>query len=91
MTHSEKFINEMYDYAKKMYWWKDIYDMYDFKRLYNYIAETFNLDIAFWIDWNDDWDEIYCYTHVNNIGSIVFDWSCKTYTDSNFYKDTVNG
>lgn len=92
MTHSEKYINKMYDFAKEKYGWHDIYDIFELKRLYNDIAENFNLDITFWIDWNEYWwdDEIYCYTHVNNIGSIVFDWSCKTYTDSNFYKDTVN-
>ena len=92
MTHTEKYINDMYEFAKEKYDWNDIYDIYELKRLYNDIAEEFNLDISFWIDWNEYWwdDEIYCYVYVDNIWSIVFDWSCKNYTDCNFYKDTVN-
>lgn len=92
MKHTEQYIEKMYSYAKKLYDWEDIYDIYELRRLYTDIAEEFNLDIAFWIDWNEDWwdDEIYCYIHVNWIWSIVFDWSCNNYTDWNLYKDTVN-
>lgn len=92
MKHTEKFINEIYEYAKEQYEGDECLDIYWLKRLYNDITENFNLDVAFWVDGNEYGgdDEIYCYVHVDNIGSIVFDWSCKWYTDWNFYKDTVN-
>ena len=91
MKHTKKEIEKMYNFAKELY--EDEYmDIYWLKRLYNEIAEEFSLDVAFWVDWNEYWgdDEIYCYVHINNIWSIVFDWSVNRYTDENFYKDTVN-
>ena len=92
MKHTQKFINQMYEYVKEMYeesWYHDIYEL---KRLYNDIAEEFNLDVAFWIDWNEyaGDDTIYCYVYINNIWSIVFNRSVNLYKDLNFYKDTVN-
>lgn len=85
-------IKKMYSFTEELYEWDDVYDIYDLKNLYNEIAEEFWLEIAFWIDWCQYWwdEEIYCYIHVNNIWSIVFDWSVNHYTDHNFYKDTVN-
>ena len=92
MKHTEKFIKEMYDYTKELYEENWYFDIYDLRRLYTDIAEKFNLDIAFWIDGNEDGgdDTIYCYVYVNNIWSIVFNRSIRRYTDWNFYKDTVN-
>lgn len=92
MKTTKEFLERMYEFSKQEYDWEDIYDIYELKTLYNNIAEEFWLDIAFWIDWNEYWgdDEIYCYIHVNNIWSIVFDWSVGRYTDWNFYKDTVD-
>ena len=91
MQHTKEFINDMYEYVKENMDC-DFYDIYELQRLYNDIAEEFHLDIAFWVDGNYDWgdDEIYCYVYVDYVGSIVFDWSVKWYTDHKFYKDLVN-
>ena len=94
MKTTKEQLNKMYNYSKNYYKeeWGNIYDMYDLKRFYTDFADEFDLDIAFWVDWCEyGWDdEIYCYTHVDNIWSIVFDWSVNHYTDWNFYKDPVN-
>lgn len=92
MKTTKEFLERMYEFAKEEYDWEDFNDIYELKRIYNNIADEFWLDIAFWVDWNEYWwdDEIYCYIHVNNIWSIVFNWSVNWYTDWNFYKDTVN-
>lgn len=92
MEHTQEFINKINEFVKEKYeegWYHDIYEL---KRLYNDIAEEFNLDVAFWIDWNEyaGDDTIYAYVYINNIWSIVFDWDVNWYTDENFYKDTVN-
>lgn len=94
MKTTEKTIQKMYDYSKNYYEenWGSIYDMYELKRFYTDFAEEFDLDVAFWIDWCEYWgdEEIYAYIYVNNIWSIVFNWSVNCYTDGNFYKDPVN-
>ena len=91
MKHTQKFIKEMYKYAKSEFegWLIDIFEVMN---AYRDIAEEFDLTVAFWIDWCEyTWDdEIYCYLHVNWIGSIVFDRWVKRFTDEKDYKDAVD-
>ena len=88
---TEKQIQKMYKYAKEIYedWLIDIYEL---KNAYNDICEEFNLDIAFWIDWNEyPWDdELYVYTHINCIWSLVFDWWVKWINDENSFMEAVD-
>ena len=91
MKHSQKFVKEMYKFAKEeLEGW--LIDIYEVKNAYRDIAEEFNLDVEFWIDWNEyPWDdEIYCYVYVNWIWSIVFDRWVKWFTDENQYKEMVD-
>lgn len=64
-------------------------DVYWLKRLYNELAEKLNYHIEFWVDWCEyGWDEeIYCFIHVNWIGSIVFNWWVRQYTDTKWLID----
>lgn len=92
MKTTKKQLQKMYEYMKEQYENEYCSEIYDLKRLYNDFSEEFWLDTEFWVDGCEYWgdDEIYCFIHVNNIWSIVFDRSVNWYTDENFYKDTVN-
>lgn len=91
MKTTQETIKKMYEFARDLYEDGDL-DIYWLKSLYNDISEEFDLDLEFWIDGCEYWwdEEIYCYTYVNNIWSIVFNRWVRQYTDGNFYKDTVN-
>ena len=84
-------IEEMYKYAKGSMDWES-FEIFDLVRLYNEIAEEFDLDLTFWVDGCEYWwdDEIYCYVHIDNIGSVVFDRWVKRYTDWKQYKDLID-
>lgn len=92
MKPTKKRLQEMYKFAKELYDGCTSADIYDLKRIYNDIADEFWLDIAFWIDWNEyGWDdEIYCFIHINCVGSLVFNWGCNRFTDEGDYKEAVD-
>lgn len=92
MKTTKKQLNEMYDFMQNLYSEHSFSDIFLLKERYNDFSEQFWLDIAFWIDGCEyAWDDaIYCYVHVNNIWSIVFERNVERYTDENFYKDAVN-
>lgn len=89
---NKKDLENAYQIAKELYDWEDVWDIYDVRRLYSNLAEELDLNIEFWVDgcqYGGD-EEIYCYIHINNIWSVVFNRSCITFCDHERYKDAVD-
>lgn len=91
MKNTKEQLEKMQEYVKN-YLQDEYMDIYWLKRLYNDFSDEFWLDIAFWVDGCEYWwdDSLYCYIHVNDIWSIVYNRSVNRYDDINFYKDCVN-
>lgn len=90
MKTSKEQLGMMYEHMKELF--KNEYiDIYNLVRIYNRFSELYNLDLAFWVDWCEYWgdDSIYCFTHINEVWSVVFNRSVNWY-DENSYKDAVN-